>query len=124
MLSRNVQVGRGMARLCTASVLVLGACAAGFGSAQAATPQVQLPPHCTPVRGLSGSSTEVSAINEDICISSSGSTIEKFDVTVSRLVSGSWVVVASGLGVATYVCVGTTSYEYSAVGTTGTYACG
>ena len=124
MLSRNARIGRGTLRLCTASVLIFGACAAGLGSAQAATGQAQLPPQCDPIRGLTGNSTAVTGIDEEICIGSSGTTIYKYEVTLSRLVNGSWVVVATGLGVATHDCVGTTSYEYSAVGLTHTYACG
>ncbi len=124
MQRRNNGSSRIALRLCTTTALLLAASGVTAG-AQAATPQVTPPPPvCTPLRTLSSNSTSVSAISETICVGALGTTIIKYAVTLTRLVNGTWVLVASGTGEVTHVCVGKTSYEYAALGFTATYACG
>jgi hypothetical protein len=125
MQRRNIGINRKVLRLGTTTVLLLAACGATTLGAQAATAQIPPPPPvCNPFRTLGGNSSSVFAYNEEICAGPSGTTVTKYDVSVARLVNGTWVTVATGLGEALYKCVGTTSYEYTALGFTATYACG
>ena len=122
---RSGRVDRAAVRMVTASALALVACGATAAGAQAAAPRIPPPPpQCSTERGLSGNSTAVVALNQQICYGPTGTTVTKYAVVLSRLVNGSWVVLASGTGEVYHDCVGTTSYEYSALGYTYTYACG
>jgi len=125
MHRRNGRVNGAVVRLLTTSALVLTACGATAAGAQAAGPKVlPPPPQCKLDRSVVGDSYQVVGIDEEVCIGPGGNSITPYPVVLSRLVGGTWVVLASGSGEVFYYCAGTTSYEYSANGVTGTFACG
>jgi hypothetical protein len=121
-------ITRRAVRVLAVSVVALAAAGATVGGAQATgAGKPQLQTGCSPVSAtLTGSKAAVVATFEQECTEPGGEIIvHDFPVSLSRLVGGTWVVVASGDGVAAHECVGSTTYEYhGADGTTGTFACG
>ena len=114
-------------RLLAVSAVALITVGGTLGGAQAAslgTPQ--LGTGCNPVNtSLIFSGNEVEALFDQVCNEPGGTIVHDYPVTLSRLVNGAWVVVATGDGVAAHLCVSTTTYEYhGAAGSTGTFACG
>jgi hypothetical protein len=119
-------MNRRTARFLAVSAVALVTVGAALGGAQAASLQTpQLGPGCSPVvTSLTGNSVQVFASFTQTCTVEGETIIHDFPVSLSRLVNGTWVTLASGEGVAAYECVGTTTYEYSGAGHTGTFACG
>ena len=119
-------MNRRAARLLAVSAVALVTAGATLSGAQAVSrPNPLLQTGCDPVNAsLVFSGNEVVAEFNQVCNEPGGTVIHDYPVSLSRLVNGSWVVLASGEGVAAYLCVGTTTYEYLGAGHTGTFACG
>jgi hypothetical protein len=123
---RELMTRRTTRLLAVSAVAVLTA-STTLGSAQAASPRHPLiNGNCSPINtGLVFSGNQVEALFDQVCTQpGGGTTITDWPVNLSRLVNGTWVVIASGDGVAAHECVGTTVYEYHGLGSTGTFACG
>lgn len=118
-------ITRRAARMLAVSALALAAAGTAAGGAQAAGGRPQLGTGCLPAsRTLTGNSGQVVATYTETCNEPDGVNIIDFPVSLSELVNGTWVVVASGSGVVGHTCVGTAAHEYANSGLTGTYACG
>jgi hypothetical protein len=121
----NGPITRRATRMLAVSALALAAAGAATGGAQAASVRPQLGTGCLPAsRTLTGNSASVVATFTETCNEPGGVVIHDFPVSLSELVNGTWVVVASGEGVAAHECVGTAVHEYTSGGLNGTYACG
>ena len=113
-------------RLLAVSAVALVTASATLSTAQAASTRTPLlGTGCSPVNtSLVFSGNEVEALFDQVCNVPGGTVIHDWPVNLSRLVNGTWVVLASGDGVAAYLCNGITQYEYRGETSTGTFACG
>jgi hypothetical protein len=119
-------IKRRAARILAASALAFAAVGAVADGTQAATAAPQLGTGCYPATySLYGNSASVVGTFTETCYPRPDQpVIIDFPLNLFELVNGSWVVAASGDGVAAHQCVGTAAHEYRAGSLTGTYACG
>jgi hypothetical protein len=116
-----------LGRVAAAMILSIAATGGTLALAGSASAAGLPPPHCTLDHGLEwaplNDPTTVTAYDVLICPPGAGQG-EEYPVSVSREVSGQWVVVASGTGAAVYDCKGSNEYTYEGGGDEATLACG
>jgi hypothetical protein len=117
---------RAMIRVGATLVLAMGM-AVSASSIASASPAARSPRTCTIQRGifLESSPARVGADNLEVCIVNGKPVVMEFLTTIYQENSaGKFVLVASGTGVASYTCNGTTKKTYMGEGEEDTFACG
>ena len=116
-----------LGRFAAATVLSVATAGGTLALALPASAAGLPPPQCTLSHGLEwaplNDPTTVTAYDVLICPPGAGQSKE-YPVTVSRLESGKWVVVASGTGAAVYDCHGNTANTYMGGGDESAIDCG
>ena len=123
MLNMSLSKGRRLGSAMMLAAAMSGGMVVAVASPAGASVRNPLPPPtCTSIHAHTVSATQNTGINETICVPPL--VITKFPVSVSKLESGKFVVVASGEGVATYTCNGSTENEFQVLGVDFDAACG
>jgi hypothetical protein len=122
MLNRPFSKGRRLGAAIVLTAAMSGGLAIAAAPAGASVWHPILPPTCTSIHTHTVGSAQITGIDEEIC--TPPLVITKFPVSISKLENGKFVVVASGEGVVTYTCNGSTENEFAVLGVDFDAACG